>query len=175
MDTALPTPVAAPVPLVYYTAIIVTVDGSDTTAGGEPCEPGHGYAVADGFWDPDRGYWRVHADRDQVTPDVYPAGDPRSRVRWLADRLTARLGSIEAADGRSFTSGREALHPGRLAGTRAQQPGAVIGGGTLLGDALAASRLRPPAVGLRTLTAAGHPYGFTDTELAHAARLLGAA
>jgi hypothetical protein len=52
-----------PVPVVFYTATIVTLDGSDTTADGEACEPGRGYRQRHGWWDPDRGYLRVHGDR----------------------------------------------------------------------------------------------------------------
>jgi hypothetical protein len=35
---------AEAIPRVYYRATIITLDGSDTDAYGEPCEPGHGYA-----------------------------------------------------------------------------------------------------------------------------------
>ncbi len=111
----------------------------------------------------------VHHHRDQVTPDVYPDGVRRSPARWLADRLTARLGSIESFDGgRTFYGAREAAHPGRLTGTRSQTPGAVIGGGNVFGDALAASRLRQAPVGLKTLTAAAHAHGFTEQQLTDA-------
>jgi len=159
----------APIPVVYFTATIVTLDGSDTTADGEACEPGHGYTEACGWWDPDRVYWRVREHRDQVTPDVYPQRAGRSPARWLADRLTARLGDVESFDGgRTFYGAREAVVPGRLTGTRAQPPGAVIGGGSLLGDAVAASRLRHPSAGLATLTAAAHAHGFTTDQLAQA-------
>jgi len=83
------------------------------------------------------------------------------------------LGSIESFDGgRTFYGAREAVHPGRLTGTRADEPGAVIGGGSLLGDALAAARLRQAPVGLATLTAAAHAHGFTAAQLADADRLI---
>jgi hypothetical protein len=49
----------------------------------------------------------------------------------------------------------------------------VLGSGTLLGDAIAATRLRDGRVGLRTLLAAGHVEEFTPDELAGAAWLLG--
>jgi hypothetical protein len=159
----------APIPVVYFTATIVTLDGSDTTAYGEACEPGRGYTEACGWWDPDRAYWRVREHRDQVTPDVFPERAGRSPARWLADRLIARLGDVESFDGgRTFYGACEAVAPGRLTGTRAQQPGAVIGGGGLLGDALAASRLRHASAGLATLTAAAHAHGFTTAQLAEA-------
>jgi hypothetical protein len=161
--------IMAPVPVVYFTATIVTLDGSDTTAYGEACEPGRGYTEACGWWDPDRAYWRVREHRDHVTPDVFPDGERRSPARWLADRLTARLGDVESFDGgRTFYGAREAVAPGRLTGTRAQPPGAVIGAGSLLGDALAASRLRQAPAGLATLTAAAHAHGFTTAQLAQA-------
>jgi hypothetical protein len=52
-------------------------------------------------------------------------------------------------------------------------PGLLLGSGTLLGDALAAHRLGSAPVGLRTLTAAGHAHGFTNSEIADAAERLG--
>jgi hypothetical protein len=111
----------------------------------------------------------VREYRDQVTPDVFPERAGRSPARWLADRLTARLGAVESFDGgRTFYGACEAVAPGRLTGTRTQPPGAVIGGGGLLGDALAASRLRHASAGLATLTAAAHAHGFTTAQLAQA-------
>jgi hypothetical protein len=62
----------------YFSATIITLDGSDTNAYGEPCEPGQGYSEHSGHWDPDRSYWRVHEHRDDVRPDVYP---PQCGVR----------------------------------------------------------------------------------------------
>ncbi|MBT8227591.1 MAG: hypothetical protein HKP61_15970 [Dactylosporangium sp.] len=159
--------------LIVYTATIITFDGSATTAYGEPCEPGHGYSEADGFWDP-RRYWRLEASRDRVRPDVCPARC-RQPARWLARRITARLGGVDAigGTGASFSGCREAVYPGHLTGARADEPGMVFGSGTFLGDAITASRLHPPAVGLRTLTACAHASGFTTAELAEAAGLLG--
>jgi hypothetical protein len=159
--------------LIVYTATIITFDGSDTTAYGERCEPGHGYSEAEGFWDPS-WYWRLEASRDRVRPEVCPArcGQP---ARWLAYRIVARLGGVDSigGTGESFYSCREAIYPGRLTGPAAEEPGAVFGSGTLLGDVLAAGRLRTPPVGLRTLTARAHTSGFTPAELARAADLLG--
>ncbi|GIH16124.1 hypothetical protein [Rugosimonospora africana] len=160
-----------PVPVVYYTATIITFDGSDTNAYGEGCEAGRGYREESGWWDPTHHYWKVHPQRSAVTPEVCPDGaDPAS---WLADRLATRLGSLDGYDGRTFTGAREAIYPGRLTGAPAQQPGAVLGTNTLLGDALAAGRLRRPKVGQRTLTAAGHAHGFRDEDLLAAARHIG--
>src|SRR6266540_1100081 len=135
-------------PAIYYTATIITFDGSDTNAYGEACEPGHGYREDSGWWDPKRSYWTVQADRARVTPDICPdRPDPR---QWLAARL-----------------------PARLTGPRSQQPGAVLGTRTLLGDALAAGRLRPPNVGQRTISATAHADGFSDNDLRTAAARLG--
>ena len=162
----------APIPVIYYTATIITLNGSDTNAYREACEPGNGYTEASGWWDPDRAYWRVYEHRDQVAPDAYPEDTRRGPAQWLADRLAARLGAVESFNGgRTFHGAREAVAPGRLTGTRAQAPGAVIGGGSLLGDALAASRLRHAPAGLATLTATAHAHGFTEQQLADAHRL----
>ena len=159
----------------YFSATISTLDGSDTNAYGEACEPGQGYREQSGHWSPDRSYWSVYPDRSQVQPDVYPERGSRTPGQWLADRLAARLGSIEPVDARTFSGARQAIHPGRLTGRRSQGPGLLLGSGTLFGDAIAASRLRWAPVGLRTLTAAGHAHGFTDGEIADAAELLGLA
>ena len=163
-----------PALVLYFSATIITLDGSDTNCYGEPCEPGKGYTEQSGHWDPDRSYWRVHEQRADVTPDVYPAGGHRSPARWLADRLLARLGTIASYEGgHSFYGAREAVHPGRLAGTRSQAPGAILGSGTLLGDAITASRLCTADAGARTIIAAGHAHGFTDNHVSEAAYLLG--
>jgi hypothetical protein len=159
--------------LIVYTATIITFDGSATTAYGEPCEPGHGYTEADGFWDPSR-YWRLETSRDQVRPDVCPTRCQQP-ARWLANRIVARLGGVDsiAGTGESFYSCREAIYPGHLTGATANEPGMVFGSGTFLGDIMAAQRLRTPTVGLRTLTAVAHASGFTTAELAQAAGHLG--
>ncbi|MDT5025778.1 MAG: hypothetical protein QOE61_2204 [Micromonosporaceae bacterium] len=157
----------------YFSATIITLDGTDTNAYGEACEPGHGYNEQSGHWSPDQSYWTVHLDRSQVQPDIYLDRGSRTPGQWLADRLTTRLGTLETVDGNTFYGAREAIHPGRLTGPQSQEPGLLLGSGTLIGDALAAHRLRSATAGLRTLTAAGHAHGFTDGEIAAAANLLG--
>jgi hypothetical protein len=158
----------------YFSATIITLDGSDTNAYGEACEPGQGYTEQSGWWDPDRSYWRVHTHQHDVAPDTCPQRNRTSPPRWLADRLTARLGGIESYDsGRTFYGFRQAVHPGRLAGARSTAPGAIFGSGTVFGDAVTADRLRRHAVGQRLLTVAAHAHGFTDEELNETAELLG--
>ncbi len=151
----------------YFSATIITLDGSDTNAYGEGCEPGKGYTEQSGWWNPDRSYWRVHAERDDVTADVYPDGEDRGPARWLADRLVARLGSVESYDdGRTFYGAFEAVHPGRLTDLAApENPGAA--------HALAFIRRGVARTGQRFLTAAGHAHGFTNSEVTEAAQLLG--
>ncbi len=159
-------------PRLYYTATIITLNDSDTNSHGEPCEAGHGYREVSGWWNPDRSYWTVHTERDNAIPDVCPPrADP---VAWLVRRLHARLGDLDSFDGgHTFYGAREAIHPGRLTGVRAQQPGAVLGTRTLLGDALAAGRLRRPHPGQQTLTAAAHAYHLDDGDVYAAAVQLG--
>jgi hypothetical protein len=113
------------------------------------CEPGRGYNEQSGHWTPDRSYWTVLADRSQAHPDIYLDRGSRTPGQWLADRLTARLGTLETVDGQTFYGAREAIHPGRLTGRRSEEPGALLGSGTLLGNAISASRLRSAPVGLR--------------------------
>lgn len=150
----------------YYSATVITLDGSDTTADGEPCEPGQGYREESGHWDPDRGYWRVHPDRNDVRPDVYPPGCGQTPAQWLASRLRARLGAAESYDhGRTFYAAAEAVYPGRL-------PDAQGPAGQLLSDLRMALARAGATRRLRTLTAAAHAYGFTEDELAETAAAL---
>jgi hypothetical protein len=157
----------------YHSACVTTQTGGDTNAYGEACEPGHGYTEQSGHWSPDRDYWTVHPSRDDVHPDVYPDNSPLTPAEWLAEQFTDRLGDLDHIDGHTFTSARTAIEPGRLTGPEADEPGAVAGTHTFLGDVFAAHRLRTARAGNRTITAAAHAYGFTDTELAQAATLLG--
>jgi hypothetical protein len=156
-------------PVIYYTATIITLDGSDTNAYCEPCEPGQGYSEQSGHWDPDRSYWRVHDSRDDVRPDVYPNQSEQAPAQWLADQLGERLGNIDSYDhGHTFYAAHEAVHPGTLAD--AQGPG-----GELLSTIRMTLARGGATKGQRTLTAAGHAYGFSDDELIEAAALLGIA
>ncbi len=157
----------------YYSATLITLTGGDTNACGEACEPGHGYTEQSGHWNPDHHYWTVYPSRDDVEPDVYPDNCTLTPAQWLAEQVTERLGNLDHIDGHTFTSARTAISPGRLTGPKANKPGAVCGTHTFLGDVFAAHRLRTAPVGTRTLTAAAHAHGFTDTELAEAADLLG--
>lgn len=160
----------------YFSATVITLSGGDTNAYGEACEPGHGYTEQSGHWSPDNpdyDYWTVHPSRADVQPDVYPDDGSLPAAKWLAEQVTTRLGDLDHIDGHTFTSARTAIEPGRLTGPQANEPGAVSGTHTFLGDAFAGERLRIAPAGTRTLTATAHAYGFTDTELAEATRLLG--
>lgn len=156
-------------PTLYWTAIIITLDGSDTNAYGEPCEAGKGYIERSGWWSPDRFYWQAHDDRDQAAPDHYPDGEPRSPGRWLADQLLARLNAVASHDDGTFYGAFEAVHPGRLTDLAADPTPDNPG----VGNALAFIRQRIGRKGQRSLTAAGHAHGFTRDQLDEAAHLLG--
>ncbi|MEJ3741785.1 hypothetical protein WEI85_00585 [Actinomycetes bacterium KLBMP 9797] len=157
-------------PVLYFSATIITLDGSDTNAYGEPCQAGQGYVEQSGWWSPDRAYWQVHHDRENVAPDVYPDDEPRGPARWLADQLLARLAAVESYDdARTFYGAVEAVHPGRLT-DRVAHPAPD---NPAVGNALAFIRQRIGRKGQRFLTAAGHAHGFTDHQLLEAAHLLG--
>ncbi|SRR6266540_1448813 len=152
----------------YFSATIIILDGSDTNAYGEPCEPGQGYSEQSGHWDPDRSYWRVHERREDVRPDVYPDQLGQTPAGWLADRLVERLGTIDSYDhGHTFYAAFEAVHPGTLADAQGPE-------GELL-STIRMKLVRGARTGQRTLTAAGHAHGFSDDELIEAAALLGIA
>ena len=100
-------------------------------------------------------------------PNVYPEQSGQRPAQWLADQIGERLGSVESYDyGHTFYAACEAVYPGTL--TEAQGPGGAL---------LSTIRMELARTGAtrrqRTLTAAGHAYGFADDELAEAARLLG--
>jgi hypothetical protein len=86
---------------VYYTADLVIPDDSDTDHTGQPCEPGHGYRVESGWYDPDASRTTVHDEQDDVRPDIYDPDDA-TPAEWLTERLTRRLGTVEASDYRSI-------------------------------------------------------------------------
>ena len=158
--------------MLYYTATVVTMVGSDTNAYGEACEPGHGYTEQSGWWNPDRDYWSVHPGRDQAQPDTYPSSGELPPAHWLAIRLTDRLGPIDHFDGeRTFYSAGEATWPGHPIGTVTSEPAPAL----IADDANDSRRHHPNPAGVKTLTAAGHAHGFTDQEILKAARLLGLA
>jgi hypothetical protein len=98
--------------VLYYTATIIAMDGSDTNAYGEACEPCHGYTEQSGWWNPDQDYWSVHPDRGQAQPDTYFASGGPPPAHWLASQLSDRLGPINHFDGeRTFYSARVATWP----------------------------------------------------------------
>jgi hypothetical protein len=157
----------------YYSGSVITLTGGNTNANGEGCEPGHGYTEDCGFWNPDGDYWTVYPSRNDVDPDIYPGYSPLSPAAWLAEQVTDRLGDLDYVDVNTFGGARTAIEPGRLTGPDADQPGAVAGTSTLLGDVFAAHRLGTAPAGTRTVTVTAHAEGFTESELAETATLLG--
>ena len=148
---------AAPARRVYITATVQTPDGSDTTGDGEPCEPGQGYTVADGWLDPDWSRTDVAESSEDVRPDTWTAedGDP---VEWLRGVLADRLGAIE--DDRYAVYAADAAVPGQL-GPRSFSV-AVIGGVTVYAAGYAAE------LDGVTVRRAAHVEGFTFAEVAAA-------
>src|SRR4051812_16865651 len=157
----------------YYTASVITLTGGNTNADGDPCEPGHGYTEQDGFLEPRRRLLDGPPVPRRRRPGHLPRRQPAEPAEWLAEQITDRLGDLDYVDGPTFGGARTAIEPGRLTGPDADQPGAVAGTCTFLGDVFAAHRLATAPPGTRTVTATAHACGFTDTELAEAATLLG--
>jgi hypothetical protein len=148
--------------LLYFTATIITMDGSETNAYGEVCESGHGYTEAIGWWSPDEEPWSVYQDRDQAHPDMYPSTAETPPARWLADQLAERLGPIDHFDGgRTFYSADELIRASDTAPPQSVRGGAIH------------DPRRGLPVGAKTLVAAGHAHGFTRDEIVAAAGLLG--
>src|ERR1700730_1067380 len=158
--------------VLYYTATIIAMDGSDTNAYGEACEPGQGYTEQSGWWNPEQDYWSVHPDRGQAQPDTYsPSGGPPP-APWLASQLSDRLGPIDHFDGeRTFYSARVATWPYNPAGSVTSGAVPAVIAEDVFGD----GQHHATPAGVKTLTAAGHAHGFTDQEILDAASLLGGA
>jgi hypothetical protein len=153
----------APERRLYFSATIITMDGSDTNGYGEACEPGHGYTEAVGWWNPDDEPWSVSPRREQAHPDPYPPTATTSPVQWLADQLTQRLGPLDQFDGgRTFYSADELVRDSDTTPPRSVWGGAI-------------HDPRPLPAEAQSLTAAGHAHGFTPDEIAAAASLLGLA
>lgn len=75
---------------VYYTADLVTPDGSDLW-NGEPCEPGTGAIVSNGWYDPDWCRTEVREERENVRPDIFDPADGIDPAVWLAYTINQRL------------------------------------------------------------------------------------
>jgi hypothetical protein len=152
----------APQRRLYFSATIITMDGSDTNAYGEACEPGHGYTETAGWWNPDDEPWSVRRHRDHARPDRFPHPAATSPARWLADHLTQRLGPVDHFDGeRTFYSAEELVRDSDTAPPRSVSGGAIHD----------PRRVLP--VGAQCLSAAGHAHGFTSDEIVAAVGLLG--
>lgn len=81
---------------IYYTADLITPDGSDSW-NGEPCEPGTGAVVSNGWYSPDWSRTDVYDTREDVTPDVW--GKDVDPAVWLANTLNERLSGWPESNG----------------------------------------------------------------------------
>jgi len=79
---------------VFYTADLITPDGSDTDVYGDSCEVGHGATLTSGWVSPDWSRWDVYENKEDVKPDVY-ANDDGDVAEWLARVINDRLGAVE--------------------------------------------------------------------------------
>lgn len=78
---------------VFFTGTLITPDGSDSY-GGEPCEPGSGATVQDGWVDLRWTRWEVYENREDVRSEVYEPEDGNP-AQWLAEAVAERLGATE--------------------------------------------------------------------------------
>lgn len=77
---------------IFYTADLITPDGSDTTSDGDGCEPGMGYTCESGWWSPDWSTWTVHDSQESVRPDEYDASwECVSVAEWAVGQMGIRL------------------------------------------------------------------------------------
>ncbi len=89
---------------IYYTADILTPDGTDTNCYGDPCEAGQGYELAFGWIDLDRDSFTVQDEKTDVRPDTILSDDARFDDGYTLDELIVmdledRLGVLDSYDG----------------------------------------------------------------------------
>ncbi len=79
---------------IFYTGDLVTNDGSDTDGYGEPCEPGHGYEITNGWVDMTWSKNTVYENQDDVSADEWtPADGPM--IDWAIRTIHERIGFVE--------------------------------------------------------------------------------
>jgi hypothetical protein len=93
---------------VFYTADIVTPDGSDTGVYGDPCEPGHGATLESGWVDMDYDQWTVYDDSSDVRPDLVEGETLTELAESTADAILSRIGVPESLDNHSTIYGADA-------------------------------------------------------------------
>lgn len=100
---------------IYFTGTLITPDDSDTNVYGEPCEPGYGESMADGWVDPDWSLWTVWETREDVRPhtidseDLEDPEDPEEFRRAILEGIGDVLGAIDYTDGHSFYAADELI------------------------------------------------------------------
>lgn len=109
---------------IFYTADVVTPDGSDTSPDGDATLEGHGATLANGWITPDRPQ-DVYDTREEVAPDVFDASEydtddaQRHPAFWAVSTLTDpdRLYVVEGPQGagRSVDSGELTVYSGHSA------------------------------------------------------------
>lgn len=86
---------------IWYTADVVTPDGSDTGVYGDGCEPGCGATLATGWIDPSwSGSFRVYEEAAMVRPDTEPDQewldlDEITVLEWTVKTIHERIGWVE--------------------------------------------------------------------------------
>ncbi len=81
---------------IYYTADIVTPDGSDTGVYG--CEPGDGVTLTSGWVDFDWSPWQVEKDAEDTRPDVAEAETVTELASLAAEMIRNRIGNPESVE-----------------------------------------------------------------------------
>lgn len=78
---------------VYYTAVLVVPDGTDSDVYGEGTTPGDGTRLESGWISLDYSGWTVFANREDVAPDTFDPDDDLDSAAWLAQTLSERIGA----------------------------------------------------------------------------------
>lgn len=92
---------------IRYTGTLITPDDSDTNGYGEPCEPGYGYEISDGWVDPAWSLWDVREEYPETPHDTIDTGDDYDLDSLLdeyggdledmiRDRVSRVIGSIDS-------------------------------------------------------------------------------
>lgn len=99
----------SPLARIRFTATIVTPDGSDTNVYGDPCEPGYGAIMEDGWWNPDWSPWEVWPEPESSKVIFVDGSDVDDYLQWFAETPMDRAEALRAVVLRAITEELGAL------------------------------------------------------------------